>query len=207
MPVWITGHSKGGNLAVFAGAYLLARQQKRLVTVYNNDGPGFSARFLAGDGYRAVAPKVRKFLPESSIVGAFLESETESHIIESSGVAINQHDPLTWQISGSHLVAAAERSSFGRHSDAVIDGWLETLSDSDRKKLTELVFTVLHSSDNHTLEDIKNTPLWANLSSMARTYAGLGKEQRQFFDDAVKRLMLQVKEEALRGRKKRAAAK
>ncbi len=175
--------------------------------MYNNDGPGFSARFLAGDGYRAVAPKVRKFLPESSIVGAFLESETESHIIESSGVAINQHDPLTWQISGSHLVAAAERSSFGRHSDAVIDGWLETLSDSDRKKLTELVFTVLHSSDNHTLEDIKNTPLWANLSSMARTYAGLGKEQRQFFDDAVKRLMLQVKEEALRGRKKRAAAK
>ena len=207
VPVWITGHSKGGNLAVFAGAYLLARQQKRLVTVYNNDGPGFSARFLAGDGYRAVAPKVRKFLPESSIVGAFLESETESHIIESSGVAINQHDPLTWQISGSHLVAATERSSFGRHSDAVIDGWLETLSDSDRKKLTELVFTVLHSSDNHTLEDIKNTPLWANLSSMARTYAGLGKEQRQFFDDAVKRLMLQVKEEALRGRKKRAAAK
>ena len=50
VPVWITGHSKGGNLAVFAGAYLLARQQKRLVTVYNNAGPGFSPRFLAGDG-------------------------------------------------------------------------------------------------------------------------------------------------------------
>ena len=42
---------------------------------------------------------------------------------------------------------------------------------------------------------------------MARTYASLGKEQRQFFDDAVKRLMLQVKEEALHGRKKRAATK
>ncbi len=207
VPVWITGHSKGGNLAVFAGAYLLARQQKRLVTVYNNDGPGFSARFLAGSGYRAVAPKVRKFLPESSIVGAFLESETESCIIESSGVAINQHDPLTWQVSGTHLVAAAERSSFGRHSDAVIDGWLETLSDSDRKKLTELVFKVLHSSDKRTLEDIKNTPLWSNLSSMARTYAGLGKEQRQFFDDAIKRLMLQVKEEALHGRKRCTAVK
>lgn len=158
-------------------------------------------------GYHAVAPKVKKFLPESSIVGAFLESETESRIIESSGVAVNQHDPLTWQISGTHLVAAPERSSFGRHSDAVIDGWLETLSDEDRKKLTELVFTVLQGSDNRTLGDIKNTPLWENLSTMARVYAGLGKEKRQFFDDAVKRLMLQVKDEALHSRKKNAAAK
>lgn len=203
VPVWITGHSKGGNLAVFAGAYLYARQQKRLLTVFNNDGPGFSARFLAGSGYRAVAHKVRKFLPESSIVGGFLESETKSRIIESSGVAVSQHDPLTWQISGAHLVAAPERSSFGRHSDAVIDAWLATLSDEERKKLTNLVFTVLQSSDNRTLQDIKNTPLWENLSSMARTYAGLGKEQRQFFDDVVKRLMSQVKQEALRGRKKK----
>ena len=207
IPIWITGHSKGGNLAVFAGAYLLARQQKRLNTVYNNDGPGFSERFLQCSGYHAVAPKVKKFLPESSIVGAFLESETESRIIESTGVAVNQHDPLTWQISGTHLVAAPERSSFGRHSDAVIDGWLETLSDEDRKKLTELVFTVLQGSDNRTLDDIKNTPLWENLSTMARVYAGLGKEKRQFFDDAVKRLMLQVKDEALHSRKKNAAAK
>ena len=42
---------------------------------------------------------------------------------------------------------------------------------------------------------------------MARVYAGLGKEKRQFFDDAVKRLMLQVKDEALHSRKKNAAAK
>ena len=202
-PVWITGHSKGGNLAVFAGAYLYARQQKRLAAVFNNDGPGFSPQFLACSGYHAVAPKVRKFLPESSIVGAFLESGTTCRIIESSAVAVNQHDPLTWQICGNHLVAAPERSAFGRHSDAVIDAWLDTLSAEERKKLTELVFTVLHASDNRTLEDIKNTPLWENLSSMARTYAGLGKEQRQFFDDVVKRLLVQVKEEAVHGRKKK----
>ena len=202
-PVWITGHSKGGNLAVFAGAYLYARQQKRLAAVFNNDGPGFSPQFLACSGYHAVAPKVRKFLPESSIVGAFLESGTTCRIIESSAVAVNQHDPLTWQICGNHLVAAPERSSFGRHSDAVIDAWLDTLSAEERKKLTELVFTVLHASDNRTLADIKNTPLWENLSSMARTYAGLGKEQRQFFDDVVKRLLVQVKEEAVHGRKKK----
>ena len=116
---------------------------------------------------------------------------------------MNQHDPLTWQICGNHLVAAPERSSFGRHSDAVIDAWLDTLSAEERKRLTDLVFTVLHASDNRTLADIKNTPLWENLSSMARTYAGLGKEQRQFFDDVVKRLLVQVKEEAVHGRKKK----
>ena len=51
-PVWITGHSKGGNLAVFAGAYLYARQQKRLAAVFNNDGPGFSPQADGSGLYR-----------------------------------------------------------------------------------------------------------------------------------------------------------
>ena len=39
------------------------------------------------------------------IVGAFLESETESRIIESSGVAVNQHDPSVFINRGGRLPA------------------------------------------------------------------------------------------------------
>ena len=44
----LCGHSKGGNLAVFAAARSSPMLQKRIAEVYNNDGPGFTD-YLMGD--------------------------------------------------------------------------------------------------------------------------------------------------------------
>ena len=40
------GHSKGGNLSVFAAAQCKKRISNRITAVYNNDGPGFSGEFF-----------------------------------------------------------------------------------------------------------------------------------------------------------------
>ena len=53
----IGGHSKGGNLSVYAAVKAPAAVQDRIVQVYNNDGPGF----LAGRG-RSFHPS-RRLLP------------------------------------------------------------------------------------------------------------------------------------------------
>jgi hypothetical protein len=37
----IGGHSKGGNLAVYAAAFANKTVKNRIINVYNNDGPGF----------------------------------------------------------------------------------------------------------------------------------------------------------------------
>ena len=39
-PVYVGGHSKGGNLAMYAS--LFCKDSDLIVKVYNNDGPGFS---------------------------------------------------------------------------------------------------------------------------------------------------------------------
>lgn len=38
----IGGHSKGGNLAVYASIFADSEVKKRIINVYNNDGPGFN---------------------------------------------------------------------------------------------------------------------------------------------------------------------
>ena len=40
-PLLVGGHSKGGNLAVYASVFCGQEVQKRILAVYNNDGPGF----------------------------------------------------------------------------------------------------------------------------------------------------------------------
>jgi len=43
---YLGGHSKGGNLAVYAAAHLTPEDQQRIIAVYNNDGPGFLANII-----------------------------------------------------------------------------------------------------------------------------------------------------------------
>ena len=42
MPMRLGGHSKGGNLAVFAAVKSDPKIRQRILAVYNNDGPGFT---------------------------------------------------------------------------------------------------------------------------------------------------------------------
>ena len=67
-PIMVGGHSKGGNLAVYAAANAPAAVQERLIAVFCHDGPGFDADFFDTPGYARVAPLVDKSVPGSSIV-------------------------------------------------------------------------------------------------------------------------------------------
>ena len=43
-PIYLTGHSKGGNLAMYAGCFIDSEIQKRIIQIYNYDGPVFKMR-------------------------------------------------------------------------------------------------------------------------------------------------------------------
>ena len=42
----VGGHSKGGNLAIYAATFCTREVQDRIINVYNNDGPGFSEKIV-----------------------------------------------------------------------------------------------------------------------------------------------------------------
>jgi hypothetical protein len=53
----IGGHSKGGNLAVYAAMNVPTEHAKRIVSVYNNDGPGFQTH-VDGTSYQRGAGNI-----------------------------------------------------------------------------------------------------------------------------------------------------
>ena len=80
----IGGHSKGGNLAVYSAVYCSDNIKNRIITVYNNDGPGFSKKILDSDEYAEVSDKIKTIIPESSVVGILLEHEEKFIIVKST---------------------------------------------------------------------------------------------------------------------------
>jgi len=65
-PMHLGGHSKGGNLAVFAAGRSSPMIQKRILKVYNHDGPGFTKYLMGDPGYIAMVPRIQTLIPQSS---------------------------------------------------------------------------------------------------------------------------------------------
>lgn len=153
------GHSKGGNLAVFAAAKCGAPVQARVARVYNFDGPGFSDYLLKDPGYLAIVPKLHSFLPESSIIGMLMEQEGLCRIVKSTQAGIYQHDPYSWEVMGGGFVYAGELSPRARRVDRTIKSWVKDLSREERGRFIDAVYALLTASGAsqvHELTQPKN---------------------------------------------------
>ena len=103
-PIRLAGHSKGGNLAVYAAAKAQPELQERILSVHNHDGPGFHSAMLRDPGYQAILPRVRTFVPQSSVVGMLLEHEEPYTVVKSRQLSLLQHEPFSWEVLGGGFI-------------------------------------------------------------------------------------------------------
>lgn len=142
-PIWLAGHSKGGNLAMYAGAKCGVNIQESVQAVYNFDGPGFTESLLADPGYQQILSKVRTLVPQFSVFGMLLERQEGQSVILSNGIGLQQHDPYTWQLIGRNFVPAKALTEGSVFVERTLTGWLEGLSNAERGDFFDAVFGLM----------------------------------------------------------------
>ncbi len=155
----VGGHSKGGNLAVYAGMYCLPEIQDRIREIYSNDGPGFNRKIAGSDDYKRILPKIRKYMPEDSIVGILLDSGAEPQIVKSSRTGISQHSPYTWVIRRNRILRAEKRSPISRFVDKTMDDWINMLDPESREIFINVLFDAIESSGAKTISEFTEDPV------------------------------------------------
>ena len=98
--VLVGGHSKGGNLAMTASMYAKPYIKRRIVTVYNNDGPGFRKEQYESKEFKQLLPKLKMFVPSECVVGFLLRHPKQYMVVKSSGKGLLQHNANTWNCYG-----------------------------------------------------------------------------------------------------------
>lgn len=167
IPIWMGGHSKGGNLAVYAAAKCGELLQKRIVEVHNQDGPGFSEAMMSDPGYRNILPKLRSYVPQSSVIGMLLEHEEPYTIIKSNQIGIMQHDPYSWQVLGPNFLPVEELTADSRFLDRTFKNWLSKMSNEERSEFFDTVFELLESTGaEHASEIIRPQNVRAYLKTL-----------------------------------------
>ena len=186
-PLRIGGHSKGGNLAIYASAFADTRVRSRIMEVYSFDGPGFREEITDSSEYADVSEKVRSFVPESSVVGMLLNNSLPHKIVKSSVNGIMQHLAYNWELLRNRFVCTNELSKSGDLINKTITGWLDNFSDEERKVFTDTLFAVLEAPEKDTLKEILKGK-WSAYSSMFKALRTLSPEQQNVLKDAVKKI-------------------
>lgn len=178
MPMRLGGHSKGGNLAIWAGTHLAPEYQKDILCIYNNDGPGFSKKFLESSTYLGVRERIFSFVPEASIVGVLMEHD-EYQTICSFNASVLQHNPFSWVVKRTHFVYVDDRSVSARKFEKSVNSWIRSMTAEEREELVETIYDILVSSNAKTIDDLDKAKVKSFLS-MHRTFREMGiKKQAQ----------------------------
>lgn len=156
-PLLLTGHSKGGNLAVWAAAFAQPQVQARIEGVYSFDGPGLMDKDADSPGYAAVAQRIHACLPQDSLVGVLMRRHVPGIVVKSHAFSLMQHDLFTWEVEaeGPNFVHLPDLSRTARVRDETLSEWLTGLSLEQRESFCEAVYKVLSADESReTLLDL-----------------------------------------------------
>ena len=154
LPIHIAGHSKGGNLAVFAAARSSPMIQQRILQVFNHDGPGFTKYLMGDPGYLAMVPRIQTYIPQSSVIGMLLEHEEPYTVIRSKSVGLLQHDPYTWDVMGKEFLPMEEITEGSQFTDATIKEWFAGMTSQERNQLVDVMFGLLGSGGVDSVQEL-----------------------------------------------------
>ena len=150
-----SGHSKGGNLALYAAAKLAPEFRNRIDHIYLLDSPGFCSEVFPKASYQDLLPRCSLIIPEFSVIGRIFEVPVKDRrIVSSSQEGIMQHSLESWEIDHGRLHLIPETAPASDMINDTLDRFIENTDLNARKPLVEDLFHALSADGAITLSDI-----------------------------------------------------
>jgi hypothetical protein len=186
------GHSKGGNLAVYAAAFCKKRVRKRISAIYSNDAPGFSKEVIASAGYQAIKDKIHAFVPQSSIIGMLFEHDDDYTVVKSTQAGIMQHDVYSWEINRNDVIRLDTVTQESHFFDRTLKEWIGGMSKEQRRRFTDALYDILSSTEAKSLPQL--TAGWLkNAGLMIQTYKDIDDSSREVISQSLAALFKSAK--------------
>lgn len=201
---YLGGHSKGGNLAVYAAMNCPEAEQERIIRIYSMDGPGFRPEVLEKYKYEAVEERIVKILPHSSLVGMLFETTDHYKVVESRTFGLLQHDPFTWLIEGDDFKYVKGLYGSRRFADDTLNEWVRSLDDKQRRIFVDTLYQVVSASKAENL--IELTADWKKsmmgiVTAMKEVDGETQKAIKRIIGELFEIAMERLKEAGNRGRR------
>ncbi len=195
----IGGHSKGGNVAIYAAITAPREIQNRIIKVYNYDGPGFNKKIIEEYETKNIIDKIETYIPQDSIIGRVLYHKEKTTIVLSLEKGIYEHDIFSWQITRDNLIKLAKNTDMSETIDKTLTEWVETTTDKQREILIDAIFEIFYSTDADTFADMTSN-LGKNIPKIMKKYTEIPESDKKVVSDMLFRIVktnmhVKIKEE------------
>ncbi len=175
MPIYLGGHSKGGNLAIFAGANINEDLQDRIKEIHAFDSPGFMPEIIKTDGMKRIEKKIINFCPNSSFVSLIFESIGRISIIKSERLGIFQHDSFSWEVEKSDFIYLEEFQNSATIMDKTLNSWIYSLTNEQRQTFVDAVYSIISVTGAKNLSEFSRLMITEN-ENIRKTIKSLDEE-------------------------------
>ena len=143
------GHSKGGNLAVYAAMKSPPAVQDRILRIFSHDGPGFKDKVFETPEFQRISGKIHKTIPQSSLIGMLLENQENYVVVESSRFGFMQHDPFSWTVEEDDFHILRQLAPGSQYLNKTLSDWIDRMSSQKREQFVDALYEVLHESNSN----------------------------------------------------------
>ncbi|MBR1622429.1 MAG: DUF2974 domain-containing protein [Pseudobutyrivibrio sp.] len=184
----IGGHSKGGNFTVYGCSFCKPHIKDSIIDIYNFDGPGFIKELLKKKEYKDIVGRVKKFIPEESIIGMLMYTKSKTRVVASDAKGINQHDPFSWQITRNHFDYVEKVASSSEVIDEIIKKWAVQFDYETRSLFGDVFFASLASSGATKMSQLTSSKV-RSLASLTKEIQSLDPENQALVIDVFMKLV------------------
>ena len=188
--VTVSGHSKGGNLALYSAVQSSTALREQIAELLLLDSPGLMKSLLVKPSYQELKPKMTLIRPQDSVVGVMLYWDKVAKLVAADGIGIAQHNVLLWQVDleGSDFVYVDQPTDLSQRLKETFQEWIETLPNQQLKLVCDLFFDTILDSGIESLDDIgvKTLP---KLGQLLQEFGNLTDQQKKILQDGFNQLL------------------
>ncbi len=189
LPIYVGGHSKGANLALYAAYKAPDEIKNRIIKIYNNDGPGFKNNIFEEEEYQKIKNKVFKVVPRDTRIGILLNHLSSDVIVKSKKLGILQHDPYNWQLDKDYKYKSAENETISASIlDKTIMDFVNSYNEDEAKELTNLLFNAVSYGDIRNVGQMLAHPI-GYLLGFGKNYFKMDKADKIKIKAATKKFL------------------
>lgn len=188
--ITVSGHSKGGNLALYSAVQSSTALREKIAELLLLDSPGLMKSLLEKPSYQELKSKMAVIRPQDSVVGVMLYWDRPAQLVAAEGIGFAQHNALTWEVdlAANDFAYEDQPTELSQRLEETFQEWIETLPKQQLKQVCDLVFDTILDSGIESLNDIGIQAL-PQIGQMLQEFGNLSDKQKKVLQDGFNQLL------------------
>lgn len=188
--ITVSGHSKGGNLALYSVVQSSTALREKIAELLLLDSPGLMKSLLEKPSYQELKARMIVIRPQDSVVGVMLYWDRPAQLVAAEGIGFAQHNALTWEVDlvANDFAYEDQPTELSQRLEETFQEWIETLPNQELKQVCDLVFDTILDSGIESLDDIGIQAL-PQIGQMLQEFGNLSDKQKKVLQDGFNQLL------------------